>query len=281
VALVRRESDTSSLGNHPNLDVVRLAIKPGTSIIPSWGKASNSSMIHCAWSGVAGNRRNDLGQLDNIALTLDLLDLAKSSGISNFVGVGSQAEYGPKAGRISEDEPLKPTHLYGYSKAAAFLAAQGAAQVQNIQFSWARIFSVYGPNDAPHWLIPKVIDTIRQGKSLSLTKGEQLWDYLYVEDAAEALIALADLPEGIGAVNLGHGQTHRVRAVVEKIRAAMSPDYPLIFGAEDYRHDQVMHLEADITKLHESTGWTPKTTLEDGLSKTILSRTSGGSAENG
>lgn len=272
VAVVRGPASFSFFPEVSNLEYIVIPEGGLASHRLSFGPGKESSIIHCAWSGVAGSNRNDRVQLRNIDLTLDILEFAKLNGIERFIGVGSQAEYGPKAGLIVETDQLAPTHLYGASKAAAFFAAEGLARNLGIQFSWARIFSVYGPHDAPSWLIPSVIDTLYNGHKPRLTKGEQIWDYLYVRDAAEALVALAQLSSGIGAVNLGSGKTVGVRTVVEMIRDKVQPGMELIFGQEPYRPDQVMHLEADINKLKLETGWSPATDIERGLDLTIQSR---------
>lgn len=272
VALMRDPSKFELQAHDPRLLKVKLPVNNLASFKLEQALSPDSSLIHCAWSGVLGAERNDRSQLENINLTLELMEFAKLNGISNFVGVGSQAEYGPKSGLISETELLSPTHLYGSSKAAAFYAAEGLAKSLGIDFSWARIFSVYGPDDSPKWLIPSVIDSIQRGERPLLTAGEQLWDYLYVNDAAEALVALASLSSGLGAVNLGSGRTVQVRSLVETIRNQVKPEMQLVFGDQPYREDQVMHLQADITKLRQATGWSPSTSLEEGLKLTIQSR---------
>ena len=103
----------------------------------------------------------------------------------------------------------------------------------------------------------------------SLTLGEQLWDYLYVRDAAEAVYRLGTTPTAEGVFNLGSGQVHTIRHIVERIRDMIDPGLPLGFGEVPYRPDQVMHLQADIAKLTAATGWTPRTSLEDGLAATV------------
>ncbi|HUS34651.1 MAG TPA: NAD(P)-dependent oxidoreductase, partial [Verrucomicrobiae bacterium] len=69
--------------------------------------------------------------------------------------------------------------------------------------------------------------------------------------------------------NLGSGRAESLRKIVETLRDAIDPKLPLGIGEVPYRPDQVMHLEADISKLTKATGWTPATSLEDGLKQTV------------
>ena len=103
----------------------------------------------------------------------------------------------------------------------------------------------------------------------SLTPGEQCWDYLYVEDAAEALYQLALNPGAEGLFILGSGEAPSVRTIAECIRDMINPKSPLGFGEVPYRSDQVMRLQADISRLRREIDWQPRTSLETGLRQTV------------
>jgi nucleoside-diphosphate-sugar epimerase len=106
------------------------------------------------------------------------------------------------------------------------------------------------------------------GEKPALTKGEQMWDYIYVDDAAAAVMSLID-SNAVGVFNLGSGQAHPLRAIVTMIRDLINPVLPLGIGEIPYRPDQVMHLEADITALTRATAWRPKMSLAQGLQLTV------------
>jgi nucleoside-diphosphate-sugar epimerase len=194
--------------------------------------------------------------------------LAAKAGCSHWIGAGSQAEYGVSNRKIDELAPTLPTTVYGQSKLAACLSTQKFCEAVGMNWSWLRVFSVYGPGDHPHWFIPYIIGELRAGRSPKLTKCEQVWDYLFIRDAAEAFIELARKQAG-GIYNLGSGRTVSLRQVVEIISARLDSKTLPEFGAVPYRDDQVMHLEADIRRLTAATGWVPKTSIEIGLAETI------------
>jgi UDP-glucose 4-epimerase len=76
-------------------------------------------------------------------------------------------------------------------------------------------------------------------------------------------------PGAEGVFNLGSGRVVTIRSIVETIRDLIDPSAALGFGEVAYRPDQVMHLEADVSKLAAVTGWTPATPLEEGLRQTL------------
>ncbi len=227
-------------------------------------------IIHAAWHGVTNQHRNDPAQISaNLEPTVKLVELAQSCGVAHFVGLGSQAEYGPLNKKISETDATNPTTLYGVTKlAACHLTRQLCAQA-NIRWAWLRVFSTYGPMEDLTWMIPYLIRSLLRGERPALTACEQLWDFLYGPDAAEAICAVALQPRASGVFNLGSGRAEPLRKIVETLRDAIDPKLPLGIGEVPYRPDQVMHLEADVRRLEEATGWTPATSLEEGLSRTV------------
>ncbi len=227
-------------------------------------------VVHVAWAGVENKARFDRTQItDNIDSTVGLLEEAVIGGARKFIGFGSQGEYGPLNRRVSESDLPQPTTMYGAAKLATYHLSRQIAAQEGIDFAWMRLFSTFGPGDNPGWLIPSIIDQLKRGERVKLTLGTQKWDYLYIDDVARGTLAVASTPGATGVFNLGSGEANCVRSVVEIIRDTMSSDAELAFGAIPFRPDQVMHMEADVSRLKSKTGWVPEVTLEEGLRRTI------------
>ena len=229
-----------------------------------------NTVMHAGWYGVAGALRNDPGQIaHNIQSTAELVSVAADAGCQTFVGLGSQAEYGPQNRILRESDSTEPTSTYGVAKLCGLQVSRHLARQTGMRFAWLRIFSLYGPRDNPDYMISSLVEKLLRGERPSLTAGEQLWDYLYVRDAAEAIVAVATTPGAEGIFNLGSGQVQTIRQTVEQLRGLIDPSLPLGIGEVPYRPDQVMHLQADISRLRAMTDWTPRTSLADGLAQTI------------
>ena len=226
--------------------------------------------FHLAWAKTTGQGRNDMpAQIRNIQYTIDAVHAASRLGCKVFVGAGSQAEYGRVNHALTPDTPCFPENGYGMAKLCAGQMSRTECEALGIDHIWPRILSVYGPFDGENAMIPQVIRKLLSGEKPALTAGEQIWDYLYAGDAAEALYRLA-LEGKTGAIYpLGSGHARPLREYLEILRDAINPSLTLGLGEVPYASKQVMHLEADITALRRDTGFEARTAFEDGIRETI------------
>ena len=114
-----------------------------------------------------------------------------------------------------------------------------------------------------------LIRQLLHGDRPALTKGEQMWDYLYSEDAAAAMMMLAEKGVDGKVYPIGSGNARPLREYIEIIRDEIDPKLPLGFGEVEYSPKQVMHLCADISELKEDTGFEPAVSFEEGARRTI------------
>lgn len=225
------------------------------------------SVIHLAWSGITRETRNLPEQIyDNVPYALDLLRMARAAGAKSWIGLGSQAEYGPVGDTLRESLPLHPDTAYGVAKVAVSNLTRTLCHLTGIRHVWLRLVATYGPADDERHLIPALIRNLTQGASPALSSGTQLVDYLYAADAAEAIVACALHTEVDGIFNLASGTSVTVGELANMVRDMIAAEVPLVYGAVD---DSAEDLKADITRLREAVGWQPRTPLRDGLATTI------------
>jgi nucleoside-diphosphate-sugar epimerase len=270
IVLTRKNSNLSRLSDHrANIKFIEYSTLDPEHFDISKVPEGADVFVHCAWGGVSGTARNEAFQITtNIPTTIHSVQLAAKLGCQQWIGLGSQAEYGNLNYKISENSANLPTTLYGKAKLASCISALGLCEAHQITGTWMRVFSTYGPQDAPNWFIPYVIQEFLANRAPKLTGCEQLWDYLYVQDAGRAVVAAASKKVN-GIFNLGSGNALPLKSYIETIREVLGTSLIPEYGAIDYRPDQVMHLEADISKLTESTGWKPSVDLVDGLTQTV------------
>jgi len=224
-------------------------------------------VFHLAWSGVTRDTRNLPAQIHvNVPYALEVFRLAADAGARTWIGLGSQAEYGETTELLHETTAARPVEAYGVAKLAVATMTEKLCRLASMRYVWIRLVAAYGPADDHRRLIPMLIRTLAARESPSLTSGEQYVDYLYVEDVADALWAAA-ANEGVdGVFNLASGNPVRVRELAELVRDLIAPGVQLGFapsngGARDLR--------ADVSRFCAATQWTPRTTLREGVEKTI------------
>lgn len=225
---------------------------------------------HLAWEGTSGPGRNDMYmQNRNVKYALDAVNLAKRFGCSTFIGVGSQAEYGRFEGVLKPDTPVHPDNGYGIGKLTAGLMTRELAHQNGMRHIWVRVVSIYGPNDGPQTMVMSMIAKLKAGETPALTKGEQMWDYLYSGDAARAIYLLGEKGVDGKTYVLGGGNARPLKEYMEIIRDAVKPEAELGFGMIPYADRQVMHLCADISELEMDTGWKPTVRFEEGVRRIL------------
>lgn len=230
------------------------------------------AFIHLSWEKTFGASRDDAEvQTRNIQYTLDAVQLAHRCGCEVFVGAGSQAEYGVQSVDLTPDLPVKPESGYGIAKYAAGKLSAMLCKSLGMHQCWVRILSVYGPNDGENSLISYLIREFKAGISPHLTKCEQMWDYLYADDAGDAILAVAEKGVDGKAYPLGSGKGRRLSEYVEDIKNAINPSIDVQFGAKEYYPHQPMHLVADISELTEDTRWAPKAEFRQSIKNLITS----------
>ena len=164
--------------------------------------------------------------------------------------------------------PLRPATLYGAAKHALHTAAAPYAEQAGFELAWGRIFFVYGPGEPEGRLVPSVGRTLLAGEPVPTTSGDQVRDFMHVEDVAGAFAALADA-DTTGAVNIASGDPVRVRDVVETLAEQVGRPDLLRPGALPDREGDPPRLVADVTRLRQEVGIAPQIALREGLAQTL------------
>ncbi len=207
---------------------------------------------HLVW---AGGRNDYDAQYDNIAMTLDALRAAMKLSCRRIICTGSQAEYGPTLSVITENTFPMPNTAYGAAKLSALYLSKSLASHLGIEWIWGRLFSLYGLYEPSGRLYPDMTEKFRKNELLSLSDCTQNWEYLDVEDAAEALIALGERGHNGEIYNISTGEPRPLKFYVEQLKAELRSASEINYGAPA---DPYVSLQTDISKIHEHTGWKPQ-----------------------
>lgn len=187
------------------------------------------------------------------------------AGFPRIVIAGTCFEYDHDSrSPLQETSPTKPRSLYAACKLRLFEELTRAG----VEFAWTRFFYQYGPHEDPRRLVPMVINSLLQGRPAKLTRGEQVRDFLHVEDVAAAVCAVAT-SRLTGAVNIGSGIAVTVRQIAEQIGMILGQRELIHMGDQPYAPHDPLFVLADNSTLVRGTNWKPRYGLEDGLRQTI------------
>jgi CDP-glucose 4,6-dehydratase len=281
VALRRDEPAVSSLellGLEREVDVVHGDVCDDGVVARALNEYGVDSVFHLAAQTLVGTANHaPLSTFEtNIRGTWVLLEACRLHGAERLIVASSDKAYGRQPDLpYREDRALVPIYPYDVSKAAADMLARSYWHTFKLPVAVTRFANLYGGADTNHSrLIPDAVcAALASRPPVVRSDGSPERDFLYVEDAARAYLAIWQaLGRGQGrgeAFNAGGGEPHRVSDVIARIcRLAGTNVQPDIRG-EGTPHGEIDRQWVDATKLRELTGWEPVVGLEDGLGRTI------------
>ena len=271
VLVLLREGSTRNavIKDHPLVEL-KLCSLENLKILKNDTGKTYDVFYHFAWAGTFGDTRNDMYlQNKNIEYALDAVSVAKEFGCKLFVGAGSQAEYGRVEGALTPSTPAFPENGYGMAKLCAGQMTREYARQLGLRHIWVRILSIYGPHDGAQTMVMSTINRLRNGEKAKFTGGEQLWDYLYSGDAAEAFRLIGEKGKDGKIFVLGRGKAKPLKEYINTIGQILKAQNLIELGAIPYSNKQVMLLCADISDLTYDTGWLPKTEFCEGIEEIL------------
>ena len=225
---------------------------------------------HFAWIGVRPeDRKNFYTQYKNIQMTLNCLYLAKNHKIHRFIMPGSTNEYLYSKAEINSKCIPSPRDDYGSTKVALRYLAKQYASDNGIEFIYAVISGIYSEQRRDSNVISYTIDKLLKKERPSLTKLEQKWDYVHIDDAVEALYLIGEKGKNGKLYAIGHGDNQPLSEYIKTISKKIDPSIPLGIGDVPYSGTELPMSCVDLTDLREDTGFETKISFEDGVSRMI------------
>lgn len=174
------------------------------------------TVIHAAWYTEPGEYLYSPKNLDCLKGSLSLAQGAIAASVRRFVGIGTCLEYDLEQGLLSTTTPLKPLTPYAGAKAAAYMALSQSLANTKMEFSWCRLFYLYGDGEDPRRLVPYIRNSLKAGNFANLGSGNQIRDYLDVRDAGKMITNIA-LSDRSGPHNICSGVPISIRQIAESI----------------------------------------------------------------
>lgn len=207
-------------------------------------------LIHLAWDGLPNYK--SLHHFESeLPIQYRFLKGLIEAGLPTLLVTGTCFEYGMQSGPLAPDMQTVPDNPYGYAKDALRKQLGYLQALKQYNLIWARLFYMYGEGQPRTSLYPLLKEAVAKGdKVFNMSGGEQLRDYLPVEEIAHQIVSLALAPCDIGATNICSGKPISVRCLVEQWLHEHSweielnlgyypyPDYEsMAFWGEDLQQD--------------------------------------------
>lgn len=200
---------------------------------------------------------------------VNLVKILNRENLKRFINIGSSDEYGSTPAPQIEASREMPISPYSAAKAAATQFLQMLHRTERFPSVTLRLFLCYGPGQDSMRFLPHLVSRCLANDVIGISPGEQVRDYCFIDDVVEAVFLSMDSDDASGhIINIASGSPITIKQVVEKVVDIVGAGTPN-FGAVPYRDGESMELYADVELAMKILSWNAKTSLLDGLTKTI------------
>ena len=173
------------------------------------------SLIHLAWSGLP-NYKSAFHFEENLPKSYEFIKSCVNFGVNQVLVAGTCFEYGLQSGPIPSNAKTKPNNPYAFAKDALRQQLEFLSKENPFCLQWARLFYMYGKGQNSKSVLSQLDAAIDNGDTtFNMSGGEQLRDYLSIEDLVKQLINLHELRK-VGNYNICSGTPISIRRLVEE-----------------------------------------------------------------
>lgn len=270
-AIVRSEKET--VANIQGLENVRILYcdLSNQSVCTDWIPQGKCSVwYHLAWAGSSGKERADYGlQLQNVKIACEAVKTAAELNCDRIVAAGSVTELAFFDYLKQEEFHPEMTAIYSVAKTTAYHMMRCISEKYRIPLSWVYIANLYGVGDRTHNVISMILNEYRHGRTPKLTEGNQMADFIYVQDAAEGLAAVGRAGHPWENYYLGGNNKKPFREFVKVMCDMEAPGRESGLGSKKFRSADIDFEKIDTEKLYRHTGFRPKVSFQEGIKRMV------------
>ena len=272
IAVVRNEASVvEHIRNLPNVSLCFCDMDHITDLVRLVLDRDFDVFFHFAWEGTAGPERANINlQLDNIRRTCDAVAVAKGLGCSKFVNACSIMQY--EAAKYVPQDNSSPGmgSIYSEAKQAADLMAKTLSVKLGLNYNGVIISNIYGPYEKSERFLNTVLRKLLKDEEVNLTECTQLYDFIFIDDAIEAIYRVADSKNIVNeSVYIGNEKQTPLNEFVLTMYEITQSKSALNFGAIPYHGVPLSYNEFDTGKLKRKLDFIPKTSFGDGVRITV------------
>lgn len=209
-------------------------------------------LIHLAWQGLPNYK--ELFHIEqNLPNNYFFLKNMLKNGLKKVVVIGTCFEYGNQSGELSENFETKPNTPYALAKDCLRKFMEQLQRKIDFDLKWIRVFYLFGAGQNPNSILSQLDEALERGdKVFNMSGGEQLRDYLSVEEMSEYIVKISMQDRIYGVINCCSGETISIRKLVEKYCVEKNKSIELNLGYYSYPDYEPMEFWGNIEKLNKA-----------------------------
>ena len=220
-------------------------------------------------SGYINNNNKAKYKEHNYKIIKNIFSYFKDSKLKAFLNFSSCAEYGGKNSPQSEISKCKPVSIYGKDKLRCTNFLVKSFDKYSFPMIIFRAYQIYGPLQETNRLIPIASKACYFDKEFNCIDGNQIRDYLYIDDVVDAALKALNNTKSIGQIfNLGSGKKISIKYLINYIKNYYKRGKP-VYGKVMLRKEESREIYPDISKIKKILKWKPKTNFRKGLLMTL------------
>ena len=225
--------------------------------------------FHLAWAGTSGPARADYAvQLNNVKLACDYIKLCGEIGCKRVVYASSINEMETYEYLQSDDIEPAGGYSYGTGKLAAHLMGETVAKINGIEFIPVIITNIYGVGEKSARMIYTSINKLVHKEHCSFTAGYQTYDFIYITDAINSIIAVAEKGKAFNRYYIGSGEPKPLREFLLEMRDIVDPEAELGLGDIPFKGVDISYDQFDLKKVELDTGYRNEVPFAEGIRMT-------------
>lgn len=270
IAIIRNEKENAAaIKDLPGLRIVYADLSDFRRLNQFITDRDIDILYHFAWVGSAGPLRGDADvQMNNVKYTCDTVKACADMGCKRFAFASSIMEYEIEATMAKTVTPGINT-LYCSAKIAADYMARTIAGNLGVEYIRAVISNIYGPGEQSPRLINSSLRKLINGEHCAFSAGEQMYDFIYITDAAKAFLAIGEKGKANQTYYIGSQSPGPLKDFLLTMRDCVDPQIEIGLGELPFNGESLTYKEFDICAVKNDTGFVPEVSFEEGIKNTI------------
>lgn len=268
-AIVRNKKKLNDIEVTSKLKIIESELKEYKDLDKKISENNFDIFFHLAWDGVYGESFFDYEkQINNIKYGCDALEVARKLNCKKFIFTGTFVEYEVRQYIENNTCNLRIATIYGMSKLSTELFIKTLVnKYKDIEYNIIYPTQVYGEGDKSRMLSRILIENLILGNSPRLSTGNFFYDWIYIEDLIEGIIAVGEKGKNTKSYYIGNKKIYLFKDIVKKVRDIINPKITLKFG--EYPDSALIDYDKiDLEELYRDTGFEVKSNFEDTIKKT-------------